>query len=138
MELEEMLRAMPEDSRDKVVQIFRDINQESSVKLLKQLDDRLRKLKTRLHHTRSREAALKEKLSSVIEAIAEAKRRGVNPESIRILEEWRDELLGMLDKVDCRDIESQRVNLTGILQKIKKRTPLIQKLLKEFDDGAQS
>jgi len=138
MQIEEMLRSLPEESREKIVAIFRDMNQESSPKLQKQLDDRLRKLKTRLQHIRSREAALKDKLSSVIEAIGESKKHSVNQEEIRLLEDWRDELLGMLDKVNCKEVEEQRVGLSSILNKIQKRTPFIFKLMKEFGDGIKS
>jgi len=136
MELMDFLNGDGKNQKEKFLRIFRDMNSESSPKLLKQLTDRIRKQKKRLNHTRSREAALKDKLSGVMEAISIAKEINLSGDTISVLEGWRDELLEMLDKVECKKVEDKVSDLVKIRDRIGKRSPFLELVLGVLEDGS--
>lgn len=136
MEVERFLQSLPKGSADKIVRIFKDIQQESSPLLLKQLDDRVRKYSDRLRHVQAREARLKDKLVAVSSVLEDAKASGVDQEFIKVLEGWHSELLSMLTKIDYREVEDKRLEISKVREKIRSRTPLVNKVLEELGNGS--
>jgi hypothetical protein len=136
MEIDNFLKSLDRHSVNKIVKIFKDISEESSPTLLKQLDDRLRKYNERIRHIQFREAKLKDKLMGVSSLLEEAKDKKVDNQFIKILEQWHGELLEMLGKIDYGELEGKRMHLVKVRDKIRVRAPLVSKVLEEYGNGA--
>lgn len=135
MRLEEFLKSGNEVAIKKFISTIEIIKQESSGKLMFQLDDRLKHLNRRIEHQQSREASLKRKVDIVNVVLNDAIKNQLEEDVIEVLQGFKSELVSMLDKIDYTDQENERVEVHNIKQRIEKRKPIMKKILGIIENG---
>jgi len=135
MELTNYLQDLEETELAKFICLLKQMEEESSPLLLKQLDDRIRKLNQRIRHIQLREANLKDKLQGVQVALDKLRIAKIPGAVLQLLEEWRDEILEMMDKTDISDLDKKRFMLVKVRDRVRRRAPIVEGMLKDFNNG---
>lgn len=129
MRLDEFLKCDNDVAIKKFIGLIEIIKQESSGKLMDQLNNRLTKLNIQIKHQQSREAILKRKIDATTEALNDAISNGLEDEIIVMLKGFKSELVSMLRKINYKDQDDERQNVFRIKRTIIDRQPLIRKIL---------